>query len=155
MVLGNHEYYFGAKSWTAAFEQMGIPVLTNRSVILRDNDQAVALGGVPALEATPDIRATFNGIGERVPRILMAHYPGPAPTFAKERVDVQLSGHTHGGQMFWPFNRLVGMFNNGFIKGLYQVGKMVLYVNSGTGLWGGFPVRLMTPSEITLITLKR
>ena len=155
MVLGNHEYYFGAKAWTEAFEQMGIPVLVNQSVILRDDDQAVALGGVPALEAKPDVRATFNGIGDRVPRVLMAHFPASAPIFANERVDLQVSGHTHGGQMFWPFNRLVGMFNNGFIKGLYPIGDMVLYVSAGTGLWGGFPVRLMTPSEITLITLKR
>ncbi len=155
MVLGNHEYYFGAKAWTAAFEQMGIPVLINRAVLLRDDDQAVALGGVPALEAKPDVRATFNGIGEKVLRVLLAHYPAQAPEFAKENVDLQLSGHTHGGQMFWPFNRLVGMFNNGFIKGRYDFQNFVLYVSSGTGLWGGFPVRLMTPSEITLMTLKR
>ncbi len=155
MVLGNHEYYFGAKEWTDAFEKMGIPVLINQSVLVREGSQTVAIGGVPALETKPDIKATFDGVDENTPRVLMAHYPGPATEFANDNVDVQLSGHTHGGQLFWPFNKLVGLFNNGFIKGFYPVKDLTLYVSAGTGLWGGFPVRLMTPSEITLITLKK
>ena len=155
MVLGNHEYYFGAKQWTKAFESLGIPVLSNQSVILREGTQSVAVGGVPSLGEKPDIQATFKNIKEDIPRILMAHYPNQVLDFSRNKIDLQLSGHTHGGQMFWPFNQLVGRFNDGFIKGLYFIKDTILYVSSGTGLWGGFPVRLMTPSEITMIILKR
>ncbi len=155
MVLGNHEYYFGAKQWAEAFEKMGISVLSNQSVLLREGDQSVAIGGVPSLEDEPNVLMTFQGVKEKTPRVLMAHYPGEVLDFSQYKVDVQLSGHTHGGQMFWPFNQLVGHFNNGFIKGVYKVKNTILYVSSGTGLWGGFPLRLRTPSEITLIILKK
>ncbi|MNL66538.1 putative metallophosphoesterase [compost metagenome] len=85
--------------------------------------------------------------------ILLDHQPRFAPHAAQLGVDVQLSGHTHGG-MIWGFHRIVAMFNSGFVSGRYQVGDMQLYVNNGTALWIGFAVRLGIPSELTVIKLK-
>jgi predicted MPP superfamily phosphohydrolase len=68
-------------------------------------------------------------------------------------VDLQLSGHTHGGQIL-GMNQVVARFNQGFLYGWYQVGKMRLYVSSGAGLWNGFPVRLGVPSEIVRCVLR-
>lgn len=73
---------------------------------------------------------------------------------ARQDVDLQLSGHTHGGHA--PgLSALVALFNHGYVRGWYRVEGMPLYVSSGAGLWNGFPLRVDVPSEIALITLRR
>ena len=88
-----------------------------------------------------------------VPVILLVHRPEFARRNAEFGVDLQLSGHTHGGQMV-GFDRIVASKNSGFVRGLYTVGGMKLYVCPGAGLWTGFPVRLGVPSEIARIVLR-
>nr|WP_270588800.1 hypothetical protein [Akkermansia muciniphila] len=69
-------------------------------------------------------------------------------------MDLQVSGHTHGG-MIAGVDRLVARFNEGFVSGLYTVGNMKLYVSNGAGIWNGFPIRIGVPSEIVLIRLRK
>ena len=78
----------------------------------------------------------------------------PAPAAAKAGVDLQLSGHTHGG-MIEGMHWLVARFNKGFVSGFYDVDGIQLYVNNGTALWNGFALRIGVPSELTVITLRR
>lgn len=85
-------------------------------------------------------------------RLMLAHRPSLAFESAKAGASLQLSGHTHGG-ILWPLAFAVAYANQGFVRGVYQVDGMPLYVSAGSGLWGGFPLRLGVPSEITLITL--
>ncbi len=113
-------------------------------------DPAARLRDLPM----PDLDAALNGIPADAFVLLLAHNPVCAREAAKRHVDMQLSGHTHGGLMR-GFDRLVALFNGGFVSGAYQVGKLKLYVSRGTSLWKGFPVRLGVPSEITVITLRR
>jgi hypothetical protein len=100
----------------------------------------------------PNLQAALDGIPVGMPVILLDHRPGAAPRNAKAGVMLQLSGHTHGGQIRGP-DLLVKRANNGFLSGLYQVGPMTLYVSNGTGLWNGLAIRLGRPSEITQIVL--
>ncbi|CAK7064524.1 MAG: hypothetical protein DELT_01585 [Desulfovibrio sp.] len=156
---GNHEYYSGYAEWMKTFGQLGISMLHNenrvltikgeRLVIAGINDPAAARFGKPG----PDMTAALTNIPEDVPVVLLAHQPGFARANAAYPVDLQLSGHTHGGQM-WGFDQLVASRNDGFLRGLYRVGNMQLYVGTGAGLWTGFPIRLGVPSEIARIVLR-
>ena len=101
----------------------------------------------------PDVEKALSGIPEGVPIIILDHQPGAAQRNASAGAEVQLSGHTHGG-MVPILYAIVKKSNNGFVKGLYDVGGMTLYVSPGTGIWNGFMMRIGVPSEITLITLK-
>ena len=100
-------------------------------------------------QAGPDVAKALAGSPAGAPIILLDHQPGDARTAAAHGVALQLSGHTHGG-MLWGLDRLVARGNNGFVSRRYDVGKMILYVSNGTGLWPGFALRLGIPSEITL-----
>lgn len=159
--VGNHEYYAGFSDWLAALERLGLKRLYNSSALLEIKGERLLLAGLadPAgagprfnLEP-PDLRAALGRVPEGVPVILLDHRPGGARLSAEAGVDLQLSGHTYGGLM-WGFDRLVARFNEGYVRGLYQVGEMKLYVSPGTGLWNGFPVRLGTSGEITRIVLR-
>ena len=101
-----------------------------------------------------NLRRTFENIGVNDAVLMLAHRPDLAREAEKMEVMLQLSGHTHGG-MFPGLATLVKRMNGGFVSGKYRVGKTVLYVSNGSGIWSGFPVRLGVPSEITLIKLKR
>ncbi len=161
MVYGNHEYYYGPERWMPAFKELGLDLVMNEARLLTHHETAFAVGGLPMPGANrfslpgPQLSKTFENIGGNVPRFLMAHYPSQVSDAAKHQVLLQFSGHTHGGQLFWPFNLLASSANNGFLKGFYQVGPTRLYVSSGTGLWGGFPVRLGTSPEITLFIVEK
>lgn len=103
--------------------------------------------------AAPDLDKALAGAPQGAPVILMAHRPEAARENAARGVALQLSGHTHGGMM--PgLDRLVARFNGGFVKGWYDVGGMKLFNSPGTSLWNGFPLRLMDPAEITLLTFR-
>lgn len=159
--MGNHEYYWGAKPWRRALEGLGVRVLCNSGATLSVGDVALALGGVadPAGEGRPnaegpDIVKTFADAPVDGWRLLLAHRPILAARAAAEGVKAQLSGHTHGGQIF-PFHLPTAWYNGGWLHGAYTVGEMVLYVSRGAGLWPGLPIRLGAPAEITELVLRR
>ena len=160
---GNHEYYSNYKAWMASFASLGLRVLSNEHVVIRDREKgkghALVVAGTTDRNAArfglpmPDIKTALWGAPEKAPVILMAHQPRETGKNAAAGVDLQLSGHTHGGQIA-GLHFIVQAANEGFVSGLYRIGAMQLYINSGTGLWNGFPIRLGRPSEITLIHLR-
>lgn len=172
--VGNHEYYAGLEPWVAAFESLGVHVLMNSHALVEvrggeggQEEATLVLGGVTDLSGTrrkggedPDVAKAFGGApapgatpGTPSWRLLLAHQPVVAEQAAGQSVGLQLSGHTHGGQIF-PVSQLVARFNSGYAAGMYAVDGMSLYVSRGVGLWGGFPLRLDSPSEITEIILR-
>jgi uncharacterized protein len=157
-VTGNHEYYSGERAWTAELRRLGLIVLKNQHVILQHDGASLLLAGVTdfsahhfdsAQRSDPAAALVGAAAGER-PKILLAHQPSSAEAAAAAGYDVQISGHTHGGQ-FWPWNLLVGYFQP-FTSGLNRLHNLVIYVSRGTGYWGP-PNRFVVPGEITRIRL--
>lgn len=156
-ITGNHEYYYNAPGWIKEFRSLGIDMLVNTYRVLPGG---LVLGGVPDSTAkrfgltAPDVETAFSGAPEGL-RILLSHKPYdlahgiPAPD-----VSLQLSGHTHGGLMYF-LAPVIGMFNHGYVNGLYVIPQGQLYVSPGTGLWSGFSCRINVPSEITRIILRQ
>ena len=159
-VLGNHEYYFGWREWTARLEELGADILFDEHRIIRRGDAALAVAGLPDGYSArygggaPDARKALEGAPEGAFVILMDHRPGNARANAAAGVDLQLSGHTHGG-MVWGLARVIAEYNGGFVNGWYDVDGMKLFVSPGTGIWNGFLTRLGVPSELTVLTLRR
>lgn len=161
IVLGNHDYYASAPQWLTFLRNLGLTVLTNEHVSLEITDSGqtarFTVAGVtdPAAQRarmeTPNVQKALEGSSGI--RLLLAHNPVLAKGSASAGADIQLSGHTHGGQIL-PMAPLVAQFNQGYSFGTYTVGDMQLYVSRGTGLWSGVPIRLLCPSEITLLTLQ-
>lgn len=156
---GNHEYYSGFDAWMKQLRKFGVTMLENEHRVLARGEGQLVLAGVPDQQgarmgrAAPDPDKALAGAPRGVPVILMAHRPEAARENAARGVALQVSGHTHGGMM--PgLDRLVARFNGGFVKGWYDVGDMKLFNSPGTSLWNGFPLRLMDPAEITLLTLR-
>ena len=158
-VTGNHEYYSNYNVWMPEIAKLGFHILTNEHTIVTHNGAPLAVAGITDRVSSrfgllqPDVGAAIAGIPEGTTTILLAHQPMDSREYAKHRVDLQLSGHTHGGQIF-GLHLMSRYANNGFVYGVYTLGSMQLYVSKGTGLWNGFPVRLGIPSEITEITLR-
>jgi predicted MPP superfamily phosphohydrolase len=156
-VTGNHEYYSGAVEWIAEVTRLGLRVLQNEHVVLSHNGAALILAGVNDYSA-PKPAGTLSAAELALagapagPRVLLAHQPRSAAAASKAGFDLQLSGHTHGGQ-FLPWNLLVPL-QQPFVSGLHRLGKLLVYVSRGTGYWGP-PNRFGAPSEITLLTLER
>jgi len=159
-VTGNHDYFSGVLDWVTQCREMGLRVLRNERVTIHDP----ARGGRFELAGTDDYRgggihdephedldAALEDLPPDRPTVLLAHDP---TTFRRARhmgIALQLSGHTHGGQIFpfWLGVKLVV----GYVSGLYRHGDAQLYVSRGTGFWGP-PMRLGAPAEITEITLR-
>ena len=154
IAFGNHDYFRDAVNWEAFYEENGLPVLNRKSVRLR-LDSMFNLGGTTGRTKKPDIDSIFQWGEEKAPKILISHYPQAFDKAAENKVALQLSGHTHGGQVGFPFDLWARATNDGYLRGLYKKGDSWMYLSSGTGLWGGLPVRLFTTPEITLITLER
>ena len=158
---GNHEYYFGYHEWMTKFYSQlpSIRFLTNECVFPKSG---LALAGVsdPAgvrrgLDVAPDVRGAFAAATNGEFRILLQHQPKWAEENRREvGVDLQLSGHTHGG-IAPGMRQIVERCNGGFSHGVYRLGKSILYVCPGCGQWPGFPMRFFNDSEITLLTLRR
>jgi len=157
-VTGNHEYYSGERAWTAEIRRLGLRVLKNEHVVLSHNGASLVLAGVTDLSAHhfdaaqhSDPEAALRGSpADAGAKILLAHQPNSAAGAADAGFDVQISGHTHGGQ-FWPWNLFVRFFQP-FTGGLYKLKNLSVYVSRGTGYWGP-PNRFGVPSEITRIRL--
>lgn len=158
VVTGNHEYYSNYLAWMRYFENMGLRILKNEHLVLNDKGRQIVLAGTTDRTAArfglpePDIQKALAGKPDGIPVILMAHQPTGSDANAAAGVDLQLSGHTHGGQVL-GIHWLNQMFNDGYVSGLYDVNGMKLYVSNGTGLWNGFLIRLGKPSEITELVL--
>jgi hypothetical protein len=157
-VTGNHEYFSGADEWIARLRELGVTVLRNERAAIERDGAALDLAGID----DPTGRSFADGHGADLPRalagrdpgrpvILLAHQPRHAHEAADHGVALQLSGHTHGGQIF-PFNYLVPL-QQPFVAGLHRVGDTAVYVSAGTGYWGP-PMRVGIPAEITDITLR-
>ncbi len=158
-VTGNHEYYSGAGAWVAEARRIGFDVLVNEHRVLDHKGRTIVLAGVTDTSGgqfiqdhATDPRRALAGAPSADVKILLAHQPRSLYEAAKEGFDLQISGHTHGGQ-FFPWN-LAAAIGQPFIKGLHRLGRTWIYVSKGTGYWGP-PVRLGARSEITVITLRR
>jgi len=159
-VTGNHEYYSGAHAWVEALRDMGMRVLMNEHAVLRHAGQELVVAGItdysahqfdPAHRSDPQ-RAMDGAPADAGACVVLAHQPRSAAATAAAGFDLQLSGHTHGGQ-FLPWNFFVPL-QQPFVTGLHRQDGMWVYVNRGTGYWGP-PMRFGVPSEITLLRLVR
>ncbi|MBS2030525.1 MAG: metallophosphoesterase [Deltaproteobacteria bacterium] len=152
-ITGNHEYYSGAPEWLAHLRTLGIRTLENERVTVAEH---LELAGCHDLAGRSfgmghDLDRALQGFDGSRPLVLLSHQPKTFPESAKKGVDLQISGHTHGGQI-WPWGYLVKL-QQGFLAGLSKLGDAQLYVSRGTGYWGP-PMRLGAPAEITQITLR-
>ena len=159
-VTGNHEYYSGERAWTAEFKRLGMRVLMNEHVVVTHAGERLVIAGVadfgahhfdPKQKSDP-AAALKNAPADAGARILLAHQPRSAPAAAAAGFDLQLSGHTHGGQ-FWPWNLFVRL-QQPFTAGLHKLNDLWVYISRGTGYWGP-PKRFGSPSEITYLRLVR
>jgi len=165
-VVGNHDFYSGGESWASRAAELGMRVLRNehvrivpaRSRARQDAGEAgFDLAGVDdhhgdwVQGSCEDVPGALAGQAAEGPLVLLAHDPSTFKEAARHDVDLQLSGHTHGGQIF-PFAALVRLVVP-FIAGLYERGGSRLYVSRGTGFWGP-PMRLGAPAEITELVLR-
>jgi len=157
-VSGNHEYYWQGQQAIGAFRELGFNVLMNEAYPIKFGQAELQICGIPdpaakafQLEA-PDFEKLAKNLHENSFKILLSHQPTLADSAAPLGIDLQLSGHTHGGQ-FFPWNLLIGFFQK-YGKGLYHIKGMQLYVNQGTGYWGP-SLRLGTYCELAEIRLRK
>ena len=159
-VTGNHEYYSGADPWIAYLTSVGVKYLRNQRVAIGEGAASFDLAGVDDHSA----HGFGLGHGENLERatagrdperalVLLAHQPRQVRRAVKYGVDLQLSGHTHGGQI-WPWHYVVKIQQGGLLAGRYDFEGTQLYVTRGCGYWGP-PVRLLAPLEITRVILRR
>lgn len=159
-ITGNHEYFFEQQRWTEHLATLGLRPLLNSHRVIQRGAAKLVIAGLPDMSASrreamaPDLEQALEGIPDNAPVVLMDHQPRNARQNATQKVDLQLSGHTHGG-LIVGFDRLFAKPNAGFVSGLYDVDGMQLYVNNGTALWPGMAIRLGRPAELTRITLRR
>lgn len=156
-VSGNHEFISQeADAWLTHWETLGITVLRNENVALRRQSDTIRIAGVHDETGTGADAADVDGaLGSAPPggfTILVAHQPRQALDAQGRGIDLQLSGHTHGGQV-WPFRYAVRL-QQPVIDGLQMVGDVPVLTSRGAGAWGP-PVRVLAPPEIPLITLRR
>jgi uncharacterized protein len=158
-VTGNHEFYTGLDEWLPVFRRLGLHVLRNERVAIGDGAASFDLVGVDDYDGRrvgpgrgADLEAAVAGRDPSRFAVLLSHQPKIAAEAAGRGIDLILSGHTHGGQI-WPFSALVRL-QQPYLRGLYDVGAGTrLYVSDGTGTWGP-PMRLGTQSEIVRVVLR-
>ncbi|WP_084965960.1 metallophosphoesterase [Thermoactinospora rubra] len=157
-VTGNHEYYTanGPDEWIEELDQLGVRSLRNSRVEIAHNGAVLDLAGVNDVNGAqagdgPDFAKALGGRDRTRSTVLLAHQPIQVREAARHGVDLQLSGHTHGGQMA-PFNLLVPL-QQPVVSGLATVDGVQVYVTRGAGFWGP-PVRVGAPPEITLLELR-
>jgi predicted MPP superfamily phosphohydrolase len=159
-VPGNHEYFFDNSAWMQEYQRLNLRPLLNSHTVIDRGGSRIVIAGVTDRSAArfgatpPDLAVALQGAPANAPVVLLDHQPMAAAISAETGVDLQLSGHTHGG-MVTGLDRLVARANNGFVSGLYRVGNMQLYVSSGTALWPGFAIRIGILPELTRITLRK
>ncbi|WP_437810855.1 metallophosphoesterase [Sorangium sp. So ce1078] len=157
-VTGNHEYYSGVEAWIEELGRLGVKVLRNEHVSIGDADHSFDLAGVDDWSSRgmgrdhgPDLSRALAGRDPSRELVLLAHQPKQILEAAERGVGLQLSGHTHGGQIF-PWGLFVRL-DQPYVAGLSSHGESQIYVSRGTGYWGP-PMRVGAPSEISLIELE-
>ncbi|WP_329288629.1 metallophosphoesterase [Streptomyces pseudovenezuelae] len=159
-VTGNHEYYTEAQGWVDLMDELGWEPLRNRHLLLERGGDTLVVAGVDDVTAESSglaghrahLAGALNGVDPDLPVLLLAHQPKFVDRAAAAGIDLQLSGHTHGGQI-WPFHHLVRL-DQPAVAGLSHHGlRTLLYTSRGTGFWGP-PFRVFAPSEITLLVLR-
>ena len=159
-VTGNHEYFSEAQGWLDYMESIGWSALHNRHIVVERGGDRLVVAGVDDATAEgsgvhghgEDLATALSGADPALPVLLLAHQPKQVAQAVAAGVDLQISGHTHGGQI-WPFNFLVRL-DQPVVQGLSAHGQRTqLYTSRGTGFWGP-PFRVFAPSEITLLTLR-
>lgn len=156
-VTGNHEYYSGELEWVAYLESIGIDVLRNRRVAIGDGGGVFDLvgvddwsGGMRRGRPGYDLEQAMAGRDDQRAAVLLSHQPANFPVAAGRGVDLQISGHTHGGQLF-PMTKLVGLQWE-YVSGHYRHADSHIYVSRGCGFWGP-PMRVGSPPELVKIIL--
>lgn len=157
-VTGNHEYYSGVGAWLPELARHGVRTLRNERVIIGDAGASIDLAGIDDFTAGrfggghgPDLARALAGRDPERELVMLAHQPKAIEEAAQLGVGLQLSGHTHGGQI-WPFTHVVSLVQP-YVAGLHRHGDHTqIYVSRGTGFWGP-PMRLLAPAEITKIVL--
>jgi predicted MPP superfamily phosphohydrolase len=156
-ITGNHEYYSGDAAWTRFLERLGITVLRNRRVSIGDDGGSFDLVGVDDWTGGRrrgaqgyDLETAIAGRDPERAAVLLAHQPTNFDVAVARGMDLQISGHTHGGQMF-PMTMLVGL-RYAYTRGLYTHGDGSIYVSRGCGFWGP-PARIGSPPEIAKLVL--
>lgn len=157
-VTGNHEYFSGADAWVRYLGTLGVRVLRNERVAIEQNGSAIDLAGIDdptggnfLPDHGPDLARALAGRDRERLVVLLAHQPRQVREAAEHGVALQLSGHTHGGQIF-PFSLLVPL-QQPYVAGLHRHGDTTIYVSRGTGYWGP-PMRVGAPAELTRIELR-
>ncbi|MEU4083686.1 metallophosphoesterase [Streptomyces aureus] len=159
-VTGNHEYYSEAQGWVDLMDELGWEPLRNRHLLLERGGDTLVVAGVDDVTAESSglaghrahLDGALSGADPDLPVLLLAHQPKFVDRAAAAGIDLQLSGHTHGGQI-WPFHYLVRV-DQPAVAGLSRHGaRTLLYTSRGTGFWGP-PFRVFAPSEITLLVLR-
>ncbi len=158
-VTGNHEYYSGVQEWLTEFRRLGMKTLVNEHAVIRRGTSALVIGGITDHSAgsimptqAPDAKTALAGAPEGARRIVLAHQPLSYKIIATENVDLQISGHTHGGQ-FFPWSLIV-KYAYPYYRGLQRHEHMWIYTGAGTRYWGP-PNRFLIPSEIGVIRLRK
>ncbi len=158
-ITGNHEYYSGVLPWLDEARRLGFDVLLNENRTIQRGSEEIIVAGVTDYtggsfleEHRSDPAKAAMGAANGLVKVLLAHQPRSVFEAEAAGFDLQISGHTHGGQ-FFPWNHLATL-NQPFIKGLHRRGRTWVYVSRGTGYWGP-PLRFGIPPEITAITLRR
>lgn len=148
-VLGNHETYFNSYQWEMHFATLGWQVLHNSGVSI--DDYGIYVAGVPDNRAfRVNIEQSIRN-AENEYTILMSHIPNVTKKIGDNKVDLLVSGHTHGGQIF-PFNWLAKLGNAGMVSGFYQLKNTKVLISNGVGYWGP-PIRLGAPSDVMMLEL--
>lgn len=159
-VTGNHEYISEAQGWLEYMANIGWDTLHNRHLVIEREGAQLTVAGVDDATASgsgldghgADLESALTGADPATPVLLLAHQPKQVRDAVAAGVDLQISGHTHGGQI-WPFNFLVRL-DQPVVHGLSAHGdRTQLYTSRGTGFWGP-PFRVFAPSEITVLTLR-
>ncbi len=158
-ITGNHEYFHGVEALVEHLQGLGIEPLLNESRVIEAGEGRFNLVGINDLigrrigQLPPDLNAAYAGIDSALPSVVLAHQPKTILGLEGRPCDLMLSGHTHGGQIF-PFGLLV-MVDQPYLAGLYRHDeRRQIFVSRGTGYWGP-PLRMLAPSEISLLTINR
>ncbi|HEV8375204.1 MAG TPA: metallophosphoesterase [Candidatus Polarisedimenticolia bacterium] len=155
-VLGNHDHWFGAETVSAALRDAGITVLEDQAQRVTFQGSELWIGGISDYrEGKHDIRGTLHQVTDDAPVILMTHNPDLFP-LVPARVNLLLAGHTHGGQVVFPFvGALIvpSIYGNQYLSGHIVERGHDLFVSSGTGM-SYLPVRFLVPPEIPILELK-
>ena len=156
-IIGNHDIWEGLETSLAGLKETGFPVLINQGVTISAGAGSLYLAGLDdGMSGRPDLGAALDGMPSNAPVVLLMHEPDPADTFSLDgRVVLQLSGHTHGGQVrIRDLPMVLPPLGRKYDLGLYNLNGMWLYVSPGIGEIS-VPLRYNCPPEVSLLTLVR